>query len=403
MPATHSGYAKAYLRAPIDPLELSHLVKNLPMVEKQQTFKKGGKCYYSNYYFFVVVKCDKVRPCGSKEKGVRCPMEWSISDYHGTKVRLENTRYLYIEALNDWHGFYTESYQKEVNQLMIAIKGLIEPLIIDRPPQIVLNQRKNVKHRRIGKVKLEEALQKAVDEQAGDSRVHGDGVVSVDLEEESPPFDLPPNSPGSSASGTQDSRGASAQSTRVAASEGASAPGTRSTQEVSLQVSLQDIGLGFIKDEQGHVVLHSNFSAHQSWMWLIEHCRRILDAEGLPDDVLLRHHMPTALKNIENDLVKLMKMVPKSTDLEVYDPNVPLTEKKWTLLRTPWQPKVPNEDKIPQPRKRPPSKTVRCISKSILSKWFGKDTLATPAVASWQLVVVVEVVVVVVVVVVSVG
>ena len=53
------------------------------------------------------------------------------------------TRYLYILALNEWHDFYTESYQKEVNQLMIAIKGLIKPLIIDRPPQIVLNQRKN--------------------------------------------------------------------------------------------------------------------------------------------------------------------------------------------------------------------------------------------------------------------
>ena len=97
-----------------------------------------------------------------------------------------------------------------------------------------------------------------------------------------------------------------------------------------MQVSSQDIGFGFIKDEQGHVFLHSDYAAFQSWKWLKEHRQRILDAEGLPDDAVLQLHMPTALKNIENDLVKLMKMVPKSTDLEVYDPNVPLTEKKWT-------------------------------------------------------------------------
>ena len=135
MPATHSGYAKAYLRAPIDPLELSHLVKNLPMVKRQQTYaKETTKCHYSDYYFFVVVMCDKVTPSGSKAEGVKCLMEWGISDYHGKKVRLANTRYLYIEAQYDWHEEFTESWQKEVNQLMIAIKGLIEPLIMDPPP-----------------------------------------------------------------------------------------------------------------------------------------------------------------------------------------------------------------------------------------------------------------------------
>ena len=41
-----------------------------------------------------------------------------------------NTRFLYIEAHNDWDEF-TESWQQEVNQLMKAIQGLINPLIID--------------------------------------------------------------------------------------------------------------------------------------------------------------------------------------------------------------------------------------------------------------------------------
>ena len=391
----HRGYAKAYLREPIDPLELSHMVKKLPMVKTQRVHpKKKHRCYYSTDYFFVVVMCNKVTKSGLNAPGIECLMEWGISDYHDRKVRLADTRYLYIEAQYDWHEEFTESWQKEVNQLMIAIKGLIEPLIMDPPPQIVLDQRENVAKKRIQKVTLAAALQRAVAERVrmdapkstdlsflkggnGVTKVRGDGVTKVDLEEDSP-IDLPPNSPGASAPGTQDSPGASAPSTQSAASTGASAPGTRSTQEVSLQVSLQDIGLGFIKDEQGHVVLHSNFSAPQSWMWLMEHRQRILDAEGLPDDAILRHHMPTALKNIEKYFVELIKMVPKNTDLEVHDPNVPWTEKRWILLHAPWQPKVPHEDEIPQPRKKPPSKLVSCFSKSVLTKWFGKDTLATP-------------------------
>ena len=69
---------------------------------------------------------------------------------------------------------------------------------------------------------------------------------------------------------------------------------------------MQDIGFGFMKDEHGHVVLHSNYSAYNSWMWLIEHRQRILDAEGIPDDGVLRHHVKTVLKNIENDIMGLM-------------------------------------------------------------------------------------------------
>ena len=71
-------------------------------------------------------------------------------------------------------------------------------------------------------------------------------------------------------------------------------------------------------------------------------------------------------------------MVPKNTELEVHDRNVPWTEKRWILLRAPWQPKVPHEDEIRRPRKKPPSKLVVSFTKSVLTQWFGKELLATP-------------------------
>ena len=48
MARTDRGYAKAYLREPIDAIELSHLVRDLPMVKWQRVHPKtDNKVHYS--------------------------------------------------------------------------------------------------------------------------------------------------------------------------------------------------------------------------------------------------------------------------------------------------------------------------------------------------------------------
>ena len=90
--------------------------------------------HYSAEYFILAVMCDKVGRDGSECPGVECVLEWGVSDKEGHKIHKENTRFLYIEAHNDWDEF-TENWQQEVNQLMKAIQGLINPLIIDPLPK----------------------------------------------------------------------------------------------------------------------------------------------------------------------------------------------------------------------------------------------------------------------------
>ena len=109
-----------------------------------------------------------------------CVPGQGVSDKEGHKIHKENTRFLYIEAHNDWDEF-TENWQQEVNQLTKAIQGLIKPLIIDPPPKILLDRRGLVNCKTIKKVVLEEALQRAAAEQvtmdAPISTVHKAGLV----------------------------------------------------------------------------------------------------------------------------------------------------------------------------------------------------------------------------------
>ena len=86
--------------------------------------------------------------------------------------------------------------------------------------------------------------------------------------------------------------------------------------------------------------------------------------------------MKTVLMNIRDDFSKLCVLVPVDDTLEMHDPDVPLKEKKWILLRAPWQPKLPHEDEIPRPAEEPPRRIVDNY-KAVLSQWFFKDTLAT--------------------------
>ena len=51
--------------------------------------------------------------------------------------------------------------------------------------------------------------------------------------------------------------------------------------------------------------------------------------------------------------------------------------KSWILLRAPWQPALPNEDESLQRSTKPPRSVCADRCKTMMTKWFGKDTLAT--------------------------
>ena len=87
--------------------------------------------------------------------------------------------------------------------------------------------------------------------------------------------------------------------------------------------------------------------------------------------------MKTVLLNIRNEFQKLCVMVPIDENHEKHDPDVPVHQKKWILLRAPWQDPVPHEDKIPSVQGEAPRWIVDRF-KAVLSQWFFKDTLATP-------------------------
>ena len=92
--------------------------------------------------------------------------------------------------------------------------------------------------------------------------------------------------------------------------------------------------------------------------------------------MIFEGYMKTMLLNIMDEFKQLCVMVPIDPEKDVYDPDVPVSEKKWILLRAPWQPKVPDEDAIPSVTGEPPRWCVDRY-KAVLSQWFFKDTLAT--------------------------
>ena len=86
--------------------------------------------------------------------------------------------------------------------------------------------------------------------------------------------------------------------------------------------------------------------------------------------------MKTVLMNIRDEFQSLCVMVPKDERHEKHA-DVPFKEKKWILLRAPWQEPLPTEHLIPQAPQEPPRYIVDRY-KAVLSQWFFKDTLATP-------------------------
>ena len=87
--------------------------------------------------------------------------------------------------------------------------------------------------------------------------------------------------------------------------------------------------------------------------------------------------MKEVMRNIKAEFKKLCVMVPKDKSRKKSDPNVPFEEKEWILLRTPWQPPLPDEHLIPKAPEEPPTWIVNRY-KAVMSQWFFKDTLATP-------------------------
>ena len=87
--------------------------------------------------------------------------------------------------------------------------------------------------------------------------------------------------------------------------------------------------------------------------------------------------MKTVLMNIMDEFRELCKMVPKDANVDKHDPDIPFDQKKWILLRAPWQDPVPHENEIPSAPKEPPRWIVDRY-KAVLSQWFYKDTMATP-------------------------
>ena len=87
--------------------------------------------------------------------------------------------------------------------------------------------------------------------------------------------------------------------------------------------------------------------------------------------------MKKVLMNIRDEFQNLCVMVPIDDKLEKHDPDVPLKDKKWILLRAPWQDPLPTEHLIPKAPEEPPRWIVDRY-KAVLSQWFFKDTLATP-------------------------
>ena len=73
--------------------------------------------------------------------------------------------------------------------------------------------------------------------------------------------------------------------------------------------------------------------------------------------------MKTVLDSMYNDFARLM----------VYNKD----HKRWILLRAPWQPKLPHEDESLQHWNKPPRTVCADRCKAVMTKWFGKDTLAT--------------------------
>ena len=71
--------------------------------------------------------------------------------------------------------------------------------------------------------------------------------------------------------------------------------------------------------------------------------------------------MKTILKNIADDFMPLVVKV----------------ERKWILLRAPWQPTLEQEHLIPKPADDPPVELCMDLAQAVVNQWFGKDALAT--------------------------
>ncbi len=83
------------------------------------------------------------------------------------------------------------------------------------------------------------------------------------------------------------------------------------------------------------------------------------------------------LMRIRDQFADLCVMVPIDENCDMHDPNVPWEDKKWVLLRAPWQDPLPNEHLIPAAPELPPRGIVDRYN-AVFSQWFFKNTMAAP-------------------------
>ena len=81
--------------------------------------------------------------------------------------------------------------------------------------------------------------------------------------------------------------------------------------------------------------------------------------------------------NIRDDFAELCRLVPVDPSIAPDDPSASGVDRKWILLRAPWQHPLDDEHTYPLPATFPPRSSIDSWVKSSFQKWFYKDTMAT--------------------------
>ena len=140
-----------------------------------------------------------------------------------------------------------------------------------------------------------------------------------------------------------------------------------SVKGLPLENELTELGYGFTRDRDGCIVMQPKEDMVRAWTWLKNHRHRILNEHNLTMDAVICGHMITAIKNIKKDFENVCFFLPDDNNRQ---------NKRWVIVRAPWEHQKADERWHPAPPGKPPRKIVDRY-KVYLSQRFLKETLAT--------------------------
>ena len=124
-----SGYAKCYIRDPLDVTELMELIAHEPWVRSQGLRPKiDGRVHYSSHAVSLTISgpSERKHTDGSSVTGAERSFDWGVTDLQANGRRKVATYHIYVHSQTRWVNIRHHNWQQECDFILSQITDKVQ-------------------------------------------------------------------------------------------------------------------------------------------------------------------------------------------------------------------------------------------------------------------------------------